>query len=350
MARLCKWMILARVHRMGRENRLITLAISITNALYLFLQHWHEEDDMSARTIQFTSRGTTCEGDLYLPENFDPQGSYPALVIAHGFTVARTSLVEEGRLFAEAGFVTLAFDYRHFGTSGGEPRGRLWPMQETEDFRAAIDWLEVQPGVDAGRIGIWGTSFGGGIVTHVAAHDIRVRACVAQAPILDGDFWLRSLNRETDYLAIKKYLLDARRKRFADGGDPVMPMGTPPEDGFTPMPADPIMIADVMDWYGKTGDFLMHSAPAITIESFEQTMQFDATYTARKIAPRAYCIVQLTGHDVYHPNEPIQTAYSMAGEPKRMVSLKMDQLDCYKPGFREQTIGAAITFFNDYLI
>lgn len=350
MARLCKWMILAGIHRMGRENRLITLAISITNALYLFLQHWHEEDDMSARTIQFTSRGTTCEGDLYLPENFDPQGSYPALVIAHGFTVARTSLVEEGRLFAEAGFVTLAFDYRHFGTSGGEPRGRLWPMQETEDFRAAIDWLEVQPGVDAGRIGIWGTSFGGGIVTHVAAHDIRVRACVAQAPILDGDFWLRSLNRETDYLAIKKYLLDARRKRFADGGDPVMPMGTPPEDGFTPMPADPIMIADVMDWYGKTGDFLMHSAPAITIESFEQTMQFDATYTARKIAPRAYCIVQLTGHDVYHPNEPIQTAYSMAGEPKRMVSLKMDQLDCYKPGFREQTIGAAITFFNDYLI
>ncbi|MBB4615032.1 hypothetical protein IQ25_02281 [Novosphingobium taihuense] len=305
---------------------------------------------MSGSTIQFTSQGTVCEGDLYLPANFNTNGSYPALVIGHGFTVSRTSLVEEGRLFAEAGFVTLAIDYRHFGTSGGEPRGRLYPMQEVEDFRAAIDWLEAQPGVDADRIGIWGTSFGGGIVTHVAAHDIRVRACVAQAPILDGDNWIRSLNRETDYLAVRKYLLEARRKRFAEGGDPSMPMGAPPEDGFTPMPADPAMIEDVMGWYAKTGDMLMHSAPSITIESFEHVMQFDASHTSRKIAPRAYCIVQLTGHDVYHPNEPIQTAYREAGEPKRMVSLKMDQLDCYKPGFREQTIGAAASFFREYLI
>jgi acetyl esterase/lipase len=305
---------------------------------------------MSVATVSFTSQGTNCEGDLYLPENFDPTGSYPALVIGHGFTVARTSLVQEGRLFAEAGFITLAIDYRHFGTSGGEPRGRLMPMQEVEDYRAAIDWLETQPGVDASRIGVWGTSFGGGIVTHVAAHDIRVRACVAQAPILDGDFWIRSLNRETDYLAIRNYLLEARRKRFAEGGDPSMSMMAPPEDGFTPMPVDPVMIQDVMGWYGQTGDMLMHSAPSITIESFDHVMQFDATYTARKIAPRAYCIVQLTGRDVYHPNEPIQTAFRAAGEPKQMVSLKMDQLDCYKPGFREQTIGAAINFFNTHLI
>ncbi len=305
---------------------------------------------MSAKTIQFTSKGTVCEGDLYLPAGFDANGQYPALVIGHGFTVARTSLVEEGRLFAEAGFVTLAIDYRHFGTSGGEPRGRLYPLQEVEDFRAAIDWLETQPGVDPARIGIWGTSFGGGIVTHVAAHDIRVQACVAQAPILDGDNWIRSLNRETDYLGVRKYLLEARRKRFAEGGDPAMPLGAPPEDGFTPMPADPAMIEDVMGWYAKTGDMLMHSAAELTIESFEQVMQFDATYTARKIAPRAYCIVQLTGHNVYHPNEPIQTAYREAGEPKRMVSLKMDQLDCYKPGYREQTIGAAAALFRDHLV
>lgn len=304
---------------------------------------------MSVKTIQFVSQGTTCEGDLHLPEGFDAQRKYPALVIGHGFTVSRSSLVQEARLFAEAGYVTLAIDYRHFGTSGGEPRGRLWPLQEVEDFRAAIDWLEAQPGVDETRIGIWGTSFGGGIVTHVAAHDIRVRACVAQAPILDGDFWIRSLNRETDYLAVRKYLLAARRKRAVEGGDPTMPMGAPPEDGFTPMPTDPAMIEDVMGWYQKTGDMLMHSAPEITIESFEHVMQFDATYTARKIAPRAYCIVQLTGHDVYHPNEPIQTAYRAAGEPKRMVSLKMDQLDAYKPDFREQAIGAAAAFFNEYL-
>lgn len=86
----------------------------------------------------------------------------------------------------------LTIDYRHFGGSGGTPRGRLWPHQETKDFKSALDWLETQPGVDRERIGIWGTSFGGGIVTHVAAHDLRVKACFAQAPILDGDVWIPS--------------------------------------------------------------------------------------------------------------------------------------------------------------
>lgn len=304
---------------------------------------------IETRTISFQSEGSRCEATLFLPSDFEPQASYPALVLGHGFTVARSSLIEEGRLLSEAGYVALAIDYRHFGGSEGLPRGRLWPMQEAEDFRSAIDWLEGQPGVDGERIGIWGTSFGGGVVTHVAAHDIRVKATVAQAPILDGDYWIRSLNRETDYLAVRRYLLDARRKRAASGGDPVMPMGAPPEDGFTPMPADPAMIDDVMGWYAKTGDFLMHAAPEITIESYDRLMQFDATYTARKIAPRAYCIIQLTGHDVYHPNEPIQTAFRVAGEPKQMVSVPIAQLDCYKPDGRAQTIGAAIAFFDRFL-
>jgi hypothetical protein len=115
------------------------------------------------------------------------------------------------------------------------------------------------------------------------------------------------------------------------------------------MPPDPAMITDVMEWYKKTGDHLMHSAPQTTIESFERVMEFSSVHKAASIAPRAYCIIQLTGHDVYHPNVPIQTAYREAGEPKRMYSIPIDQLDCYKPEGRAQTIGAAIEFFDTYL-
>lgn len=303
----------------------------------------------NVRKIQFNSEGAVCEGDLYLPDDFGDGAARPALVIGHGFTVARTSLVNEGRLFAEAGFVCLAIDYRHFGTSAGEPRGRLWAAQEAEDFKSAIDWMETCEGVDPERIGIWGTSFGGGIATHVAAYDLRVRACVAQAPILDGDAWLRSLNRESEYLAVRRYLLDARRRRATGETDKLHPLNEPAADGFTPLPADPVMIADVMDWYGRTGDMLMHSASHITLESYERLIEFDATYASRKIAPRAFCIVQLSGYDVYHPNQPIQEAYKAAGEPKSMVTLRMDQLDCYKHGQRELAIGAAIDFFNAHL-
>lgn len=303
-------------------------------------------------TIHFFSDGVRCEADLYRPSPFAEGSSYPALVIGHGFTVARTSLVEEGKQLAEAGYVTLAIDYRHFGGSDGVPRHRLYPMNEVEDFRSAIDWLENQPGVDRERIGVWGTSFGGGIATYVAGHDLRVRACVAQAPVLDGEHWIHSLNREGDYLAVRQYLIEARRKRASNGGgaeEPRVPVGGSTADGFIPMPADPVMVEDVMTWQAQTGERLMHSAPDVTVQSFERVLEFDAVRAAGKIAPRAYCIVQLTGRDVYHPQQSIQEAFRMAGEPKHMTSIPIDQLDCYKPEGRAKTMGAAIGFFDQYL-
>jgi fermentation-respiration switch protein FrsA (DUF1100 family) len=306
---------------------------------------------VTTRVVQFLSEGVQCEGDLNLPDGFDPSRRYPALVLGHGFTIARTSLVEEGRLFAEAGYVALAIDYRRFGGSGGEPRGHVDPIDEAEDFRSAIDWLEMQPGVDPDRIGIWGCSFGGGIVTHAAAYDMRVKACVAQSPILDGDYWIRSLNRETEYLAIKRYLIEYRRSRAA-GKEPeerYTPMGASRDDGFTPMPLDPAMVEDVTSWYEKAGQNLMDGVAQATVRTFEQIMQFDAVHAAAKIAPRAYCIVQFTGYEVYHPNPLIQQAYRLAGEPKHMASIPIDQLDGYKPEGRAQCVDAATAFFDRFL-
>jgi fermentation-respiration switch protein FrsA (DUF1100 family) len=302
----------------------------------------------TVKTIRFRSGADECEADLNLPDGFDPTGHTPAIVLGHGYTIRRTSLVEDARLLAKAGYVALAIDYRGFGGSGGEPRHHVDPIDQSDDFRAAIDWLEMQPGVDADNIGIWGCSFGGGVVTFAAAQDIRVKACVAQSPILDGDFWIRSLNRETDYLAVKRYLTDARRSRAKGGAERYTPMGAPGDDGFMPMPLDPHMVEDVSTWMAK-GVILMDGAPEVTVRSFERIMQFDAVHAAAKIAPRAYCIIQLTGYEVYHPNVLIQQAYRGAGEPKRMVSLPLDQLDAYKPDGRALAIGAAVDFFDGFL-
>jgi uncharacterized protein len=307
---------------------------------------------VTKNTVEFRSEELRCEADLYLPEGFAGEGLHPALVLGHGLTVARSSLKEEGRLFAEAGYVALAIDYRHFGGSAGEPRHDLSPSREVEDIRSALDWLEAQSGVDPDRLGIWGTSFGGGIVTQAAAFDVRVKACVAQAPILDGDCWLRTLNRESEYLAIRSYLLDARRRRasVAPGApEPRVPLGQPAADGFLPLPPDPIMIEDVQSWYARTGEQLMDSAPDTTLATWERVLQFDVIRYAAKIAPRAYCIVQLTGRDVYHPRGPMEEAFRIAGEPKEMVPIPIAQLDCYKPEGRAQTIQAAIRFFDRHL-
>ena len=59
-------------------------------------------------------------------------------------------------------------------------RTNLNNVHEVEDFRAAVSFLQGEPGVDPERIGIWGSSNGGSVVIAVAAADARVKAVVSQ--------------------------------------------------------------------------------------------------------------------------------------------------------------------------
>ncbi|MBW2370732.1 MAG: prolyl oligopeptidase family serine peptidase [Deltaproteobacteria bacterium] len=53
-------------------------------------------------------------------------------------------------------------------------------MDWIQDYRAAIDYIEGKPQVDAKRIGAWGTSYGGGVVIWSTAHDDRIAVAVSQ--------------------------------------------------------------------------------------------------------------------------------------------------------------------------
>lgn len=141
---------------------------------------------MAARTdISFSSGDGTCTGWLFEPEA--PSGSVPCVVMAHGFGACK-----EGRLdafaerFAAAGFAALVFDYRHFGTSTGEPRQLVDIKRQHADWRAAIAHARGLEGIDPSRICLWGSSFSGGHVVWVAAEDPRIAAVVSQVPHASG--------------------------------------------------------------------------------------------------------------------------------------------------------------------
>jgi acetyl esterase/lipase len=59
-------------------------------------------------------------------------------------------------------------------------RTNLNNVHEVNDFRAAISFLQGEPGIDPDRIGLFGSSNGGTIVTAVAGVDARPMAVVAQ--------------------------------------------------------------------------------------------------------------------------------------------------------------------------
>ena len=136
------------------------------------------------REVSFLVDGVAVRGDFHLPEGNAPRG---AVVLAHGFAgVARPTLTRYAERFAAHGLAALTFDYRTFGASEGEPRQLLDIAAQHADWRAAIRWLRARPEVNSARVGLWGTSFSGGHVQHLAASDPEVAAVVAQAPFCDG--------------------------------------------------------------------------------------------------------------------------------------------------------------------
>jgi len=76
-------------------------------------------------------------------------------------------------MLSEAGFGILMFDWAGHGGSEGKVQ---WAANERAALGAGIDWLARQSGLDPKRIGAYGVSMGGVIVTQVAASDQRLRA------------------------------------------------------------------------------------------------------------------------------------------------------------------------------
>jgi len=68
-------------------------------------------------------------------------------------------------------------------------RAIRWQMDfadQCADIRAAIAFIAGEPNVDPSRIGIIGTSYGGGLATWTAANDPRVKCAAAQVPGMGG--------------------------------------------------------------------------------------------------------------------------------------------------------------------
>ncbi|MFA9272474.1 MAG: alpha/beta hydrolase [Baekduiaceae bacterium] len=141
----------------------------------------------AARTdVRFPSGETTCAAWLYAPAG-GGDAPRPAVVLGHGLgAVKEMGLDAYARRFAAAGYVALAFDYRHFGESGGEPRQLLDPARQLDDWAAALAYVRGLPQVDADRVAIFGSSFGGGHAIVMAARDPRVAAAIAQCPFTLG--------------------------------------------------------------------------------------------------------------------------------------------------------------------
>jgi uncharacterized protein len=151
------------------------------------------------RKVDFPSAGTRCAAWHY------PGSNGACMIMAAGLAVIKEAGTDRfARRFHDAGYTVLAFDYRRLGESGGMPRQLVRVGDQIADWHAAIRFASTLPGVDGGKLAIWGFSVSGGHVFSVAAHNPRIAAAIAHSPLADGLDAMRNALRHTTPLALAR--------------------------------------------------------------------------------------------------------------------------------------------------
>jgi fermentation-respiration switch protein FrsA (DUF1100 family) len=100
------------------------------------------------------------------------------VVTLPGSGSSRSATLGQAAVLARHGYGVLMVDPRGQGRSGGHAMDAGW--YGDRDVSAAVGFLQRQPGVDAGRIGVLGLSMGGEEAIGAAAADRAIRAVVAE--------------------------------------------------------------------------------------------------------------------------------------------------------------------------
>lgn len=290
--------------------------------------------------IRFYSEGTEMAGVIYRPDDQPAGERRPGILLCHGFTgIKEMAFPEIAARFNAAGYPVMAFDYRYFGESGGEPRHRLIPLEQVRDIRHAITYFQMVDGVDPDRIALWGTSFGGANVIYTAAHDDRVKCVVANVPVTNGPRWLRGIRTPEQWYD----LLD---RVEADRCEWVLHGKTERVRPFHILPPDRTTIPFLKEnWAHLPG-----LPTDITLESVDAVLDYRPDEYAHLIAPRPLLIIAAR-RDTIAPTAEAESAYAKAGEPKKLVYLDpgVTHWTAYvEPGI-STVLGSSIAWFREHL-
>jgi ABC-2 type transport system ATP-binding protein len=176
-------MRLPRLRRPRRRRTVVAMiaaaVVVLTLALLIVLTRppgVRTESRFIPGTPEADGRSVQLDTTLYLPAATPA----PAILLAHGFGGDKTDLATQAKDLAQAGYVVLAYSARGFGQSGGLVHLDA-PAYEVADAAKLVDFLATQPSVrqdGAGdpRVGVAGSSYGGGLALLLAGTDRRIDA------------------------------------------------------------------------------------------------------------------------------------------------------------------------------
>jgi hypothetical protein len=170
------------------------------------------ENTISKEKIYFEAEGVTLCGNLYKPTHFNSSKQYPAIITqGSAFSIKEQMSGTYAKKMAEKGFIGLAFDYRTYGESEGEPRQYENPDIKRNDLEAAVTYLLSLPFVNS--VSALGICASGGNVAHLAATDKRLSSVAFAAGMVGGPTELAAERKTTEEeaAALMKVIQDAKQ-------------------------------------------------------------------------------------------------------------------------------------------
>jgi uncharacterized protein len=153
-------------------------------AIWMFGLNWGAASATAQSAAEPVETSVTTNGlvaDLFVPAG--AKGRIPAIIMLGGSEGGLgAAAARDGRVIAQHGYAVLQLAY--FDAPGLPKDLGLIPL---EYFKAAIDWLGTEAGVDPNRIGIVGGSIGGEVALTVASHYRQIKVVVAAMP--SGVVW-----------------------------------------------------------------------------------------------------------------------------------------------------------------
>jgi fermentation-respiration switch protein FrsA (DUF1100 family) len=225
---------------------------------------------MNKQPFSFISEDVTVVGDLYLPD--DP---------ARGISVVTgplTSVKEQAAgtyaaAMAQRGYAALAFDYRHFGESGGEPRQFEDPEENITDIHNAVTALGKVPGLtELPAYGV-GVCFGAGPMAVAVSRDARFHAFAGVAGVYT-DLAETVATMGPAYNAVVERGR-AAEKAWREKGETQTIPAVAPDGGDVAMP-----LREAYEFYGTARGAVPNYSNAFAVASYAHLLAFDAQAAA----------------------------------------------------------------------
>ena len=294
------------------------------------------------RKVDFYSDGLKIAGAVFEPEDASDK-SCPGIVMCQGMVGVKEFywFPHIARRFVALGCVVLIWDYRGVGESEGEPE-RLYPLEQAEDIRNALTFLELHPKVDSERLALYGMSFGGGMVPYVAGVDERVKCAISVTGWGDGERWLRSLRRHWEWLELLDRIAADRRSRELTGKSELLAPGE-------------ILVGDPFS--SEARERITKKIPGMenyelsphSLATAEKILEFKPIEVVDRISPRAVLYIGAE-KDTVTPTDDLIAMYQRSKEPKKLwVIPEIRHHDVYTEPYLGQVIEMASDWLREHL-